>query len=159
MIDPITAISAATAAFNGIKQIVAAGREIEDCVGQLSKWAGAMSDIGFLEQKAKNPPWYKSFSRSAEAEAMEIFAAKEKIEKQKQEILTMIGYMYGDKGQERYRTILREVKAQREKHAYRKEEIKQALIEWTVGILAVVSGAAIFGVAIYYIGRSQGKWK
>jgi len=159
MIDPITAISAATAAFNGIKQIVAAGREIEDCVGQLSKWAGAMSDISFLEQKAKNPPWYRSLTGSPEAEAMEIFAAKEKIEKQKQEILTMIGYMYGDKGQERYRTILREVKAQREKHAYRKEEIKQSLIEWTVGILAVVSGAAIFGVALYYIGRWQGKWK
>jgi len=159
MIDPITAISAATAAFNGIKQLVSAGRDIEDCVGQLSKWAGAMSDISFLEQKAKNLPWYKSFNGSAEAEAIEIFAAKEKIEKQKAEILTMIGYMYGDKGQERYRTILREVKKQRKKHAYRKEEIKQAAIEWVVGILAVVSGAAILGVAFYYIGKSQGKWK
>ena len=159
MIDPITAMSVATAAFNGLKQFVAAGRDLEDCVGQLSKWAGAMSDIGFLEQKAKNPPWYKSFTGSPEAEAMEIFAAKEKIEKQKQEILTMIGYMYGDRGQERYRNILREVKAQREKHAYRKEEIKQSLIEWTVGVLAVLSGGAILGVAIYFIGRSQGKWK
>ena len=158
MIDPITAISAATAAFNGIKKLVAAGREIEDCVGQLSKWAGAMSDIGFLEQKAKNPPWYKSFSSLAEAEAMEIFAAKEKIEKQKSEILTMIGYMYGDKGQERYRTILREVKEQRKKHAYRKEEIKQAAIELVVGILALLSGFAIIGVAFYFIGKKQGKW-
>ena len=158
MIDPITAIAAATAAFNGIKQIVATGREIEDCVGQLSKWAGAMSDINFLEQKAKNPPWYKSFTGSPEAEAMEIFAAKEKIEKQKKEILTMIGYMYGDRGQERYRDILREVKAQRQKHAYRKEEIKQAIVEWIVGILALLSGFAIIGVAFYFIGKKQGKW-
>ena len=158
MIDPITAISAATAAFNGIKQLVGVGREIEDCVGQLSKWAGAMSDINFLEQKAKNPPWYKSFTGSPEAEAMEIFAAKEKIEKQKKEILTMIGYMYGDKGQERYRDILREVKAQRQKHAYRKEEIKQAIIEWVVAILALLSGSAIMGVAFYFIGKRQGKW-
>ena len=158
MIDPITAISAATAAFNGIKQLVGVGREIEDCVGQLSKWAGAMSDINFLEQKAKNPPWYKSFTGSPEAEAMEIFAAKEKIEKQKKEILTMIGYMYGDRGQERYRDILREVKAQRQKHAYRKEEIKQAIIEWLIGILALLSGSAILGVAFYFIGKKQGKW-
>ena len=158
MIDPITAIAAATAAFNGIKQIVATGREIEDCVGQLSKWAGAMSDINFLEQKAKNPPWYKSFTGSPEAEAMEIFAAKEKIEKQKKEILTMIGYMYGDRGQERYRDILREVQAQRQKHAYRKEEIKQAIIEWVIGILALLSGSAILGVAFYFIGKKQGKW-
>lgn len=158
MIDPITAISAATAAFNGIKQLVATGREIEDCVGQLSKWAGAMSDINFLEQKAKNPPWYKSFTGSPEAEAMEIFAAKEKIEKQKQEILTMIGYMYGTRGRERYLEILREVRAQRKKHAHRKEEIKQAIVEWIVGILAVVSGTAVFGVAFYYFGKKQGKW-
>ena len=158
MIDPITAISAATAAFNGIKQLVGVGREIEDCVGQLSKWAGAMSDINFLEQKAKNPPWYKSFTGSPEAEAMEIFAAKEKIEKQKKEILTMIGYMYGDRGQERYRDILREVKTQRQKHAYRKEEIKQAIIEWVIGILALLSGSAILGVAFYFIGKRQGKW-
>lgn len=158
MIDPVTAISAATAAFNGIKQLVGVGREIEDCVGQLSKWAGAMSDINFLEQKAKNPPWYKSFTGSPEAEAMEIFAAKEKIEKQKKEILTMIGYMYGDRGQERYRDILREVKTQRQKHAYRKEEIKQAIIEWVIGILALLSGSAILGVAFYFIGKKQGKW-
>ena len=158
MIDPITAISAATAAFNGIKQLVGVGREIEDCVGQLSKWAGAMSDINFLEQKAKNPPWYKSFTGSPEAEAIKIFAAKEKIEKQKKEILTMIGYMYGDRGQERYRDILREVKAQRQKHAYRKEEIKQAIIEWVVAILALLSGSAIMGVAFYFIGKKQGKW-
>ena len=158
MIDPITAISAATAAFNGIKQLVGVGREIEDCVGQLSKWAGAMSDINFLEQKAKNPPWYKSFTGSPEAEAIKIFAAKEKIEKQKKEILTMIGYMYGDRGQERYRDILREVKAQRQKHAYRKEEIKQAIIEWVVAILALLSGSAIMGVAFYFIGKRQGKW-
>ena len=158
MIEPITAISAATAAFNGIKQLVGVGREIEDCVGQLSKWAGAMSDINFLEQKAKNPPWYKSFTGSPEAEAMEIFAAKEKIEKQKKEILTMIGYMYGDRGQERYRDILREVKTQRQKHAYRKEEIKQAIIEWVIGILALLSGSAILGVAFYFIGKKQGKW-
>ena len=158
MIDPITAIAAATAAFNGIKKIVATGREIEDCVSQLSKLAGAMSDINFLEQKHKNPPWYKSFAGSPEAEAMEIFAAKEKIEKQKKEILTMIGYMYGDRGQERYREILREVKAQRQKHAYRKEEIKQAIIEWIVGVLALLSGFAIIGVAFYFIGKRQGKW-
>lgn len=158
MIDPITAISAATAAFNGIKQLVSVGREIEDCVGQLSKWAGAMSDINFLDQKAKNPPWYKSFTGSPEAEAMQIFAAKEKIEKQKKEILTMIGYAYGHSGKERYLEILREVKAQRKKHAYRKEEIKEKIIEVVVAVLALLSGFSILGVVFYFIGKKQGKW-
>lgn len=158
MIDPVTAISIASSAFGAIKQAVAAGKELEDIGATLGKWAGAMSDINFLEQKAKNPPWYKSFSGSPEAEAIEIFAAKEKIEKQKSEILTMVGYMYGTRGKDRYLEILREVKEQRKKHAYRKEEIKQAIIEWTVGILAVVSGAAIVGAVIYYVGKAQKKW-
>jgi len=158
MIDPVTAISAATAAYNGLTKMVKMGREVEDCIGQLSKWAGAASDIAFLEQKHKNPPWYKSFVGSPESEAVQIFAAKEKLERQRSEILTMIGYAYGSKGKERYKQILREVKEQRRKHAYRKEEIKQAILEWIVGILALVSGAAILGVVFYYIGKKQGKW-
>lgn len=158
MIDPITAITTASAAFNGIKALVKNGRELEDCIGQLSSWAGALSDINFLDQKHKNPPWYKSFTGSPEAEAIKIFAAKEKIEKQRKEILTMVGYAYGSKGKQRYLQILREVKAQRQKHAYRKAEIKQAIIEWVAGILAVVFTVGIFGVVIYFIGKKQGRW-
>ena len=158
MIDPITAISAATAAFNGLKKLVATGREIEDCVSQLSQWAGAASDIAFLEQKHRNPPWYKSFVGSPEQEAIQIYAAKEKLDKQRAEILRMVQYAGGSKGKQRYLQILREVREQRKKHAYRKEEIKQAILEWTVGILALVSGAAILGVIFYLIGKRQGKW-
>ena len=55
MIDPITA-NHSERWFKGLQMMVAKGREIEDCVGQLPKWAGAASDIAFLEKKAKNPP-------------------------------------------------------------------------------------------------------
>jgi hypothetical protein len=158
MIDPITAITAATAAYKGITKMVQMGREVEDCIGQISKWAGAASDIAFLEQKHKNPPWYASLTGSPEEEAVQIFAAKEKLDKQRAEILTMIGYAYGHTGKERYKQILREVKEQRRKHAYRKMEIKQAIFEWVFGILAVVLTAGIFGVVIYFIGKKQGKW-
>ena len=89
MIDPITAITAATAAYNGLTKMVKMGREVEDCISQISKWAGAASDIAFLEQKHKNPPWYASFIGTPEQEAVQIFAAKEKLEKQRSEILTM----------------------------------------------------------------------
>ena len=138
--------------------MVAKGREIEDCVGQLSKWAGAASDIAFLEKKAKNPPWYKSFTGSPEAEAIEIYAAQEKLQKQRAEILRMVAYTGGAKGKDKYLEILRQVKEQRRKTAYRKEEIKQTILEWTVGILVLASGAGILGVAFYFIGKKQGKW-
>ena len=158
MIDPITAVSVATTAFSAIQKAVAAGKELEDIGSTLGRWAGAMSDINFLEQKSKNPPWYKSFSATPEAEAIQIFAAKEKIEKQKKEILTMIGYVYGFEGKERYLEILREVKAQRRLHAYRKEELKEKIIEVIVGILAATTAVGLVTLVIYFIGTKQGKW-
>jgi len=158
MIDPISTIAAATAAFNGLKKLVATGREFEDCLGQIAKWAGAASDIAFLEQRSKNPPWYASLSGSAEAEALKIHAAQEKLASQRAEILRIVQYTGGTKGKEKYLKILREVKEQRRKHAYRKAEIKQAIIEWVAGILAVVFTAGIFGVVIYFIGKKQGRW-
>ena len=158
MIDPVTAIATATAAFNGLQKLVATGREIEDCVGQLSKWAGAASDIAFLEKKAKNPPWYKAFSGSAEAEAIEIYAAQEKLAKQRAEILRLVTYTGGQKGKDKYLEILREVKEKRRKTMYRKQEIKQAIIEWSFGILVFVSGAGILGLGFYFVGKQQGKW-
>ena len=158
MIDPVTAIATANAAFKGIQMMVAKGREIEDCVGQLSKWAGAASDIAFLEKKAKNPPWYKVFSGSAEAEAIEIYAAQEKLAKQRAEILRLVTYTGGQKGKDKYLGILREVKEKRRKTMYRKQEIKQAIIEWVFGILVFVSGAGILGMGFYFVGKQQGRW-
>ena len=158
MIDPITAIATANAAFNGLKKLVATGREFEDCLGQIAKWAGAASDIAFLDQRSKNPPWYASLSGSAEAEALKIHAAQKKLAAQRAEILRIVQYAGGKKGKEEYLKILREVKEQRRKHAYRKAEIKQAIIEWVAGILAVVLTVGIFGVVIYFIGKKQGRW-
>jgi len=158
MIDPVTAIATANAAFKGLQMMVAKGKEIEDCVGQLSKWAGAASDIAFLEKRAKNPPWYKTFSGSAEQEAVEIYAAQEKLAKQRAEILRLVTYTGGAKGKDKYLEILRQVKEQRRKTMYRKQEIKQAIIEWTVGILVLVSGVGVFGLGFYFIGKQQGKW-
>ena len=45
MIDPFTAFSVASAAFNGIKKAVEIGREVQDVYSQLSQWAGAISDL------------------------------------------------------------------------------------------------------------------
>ena len=82
MIDPITAISAATAAFNGVKKLVAAGRDIEDVVGQLGKWYGAAADLSRAEQQRKNPPMFSRLfmSGSVEEEALAIIVQKKKLE-------------------------------------------------------------------------------
>ena len=59
MIDPVTAIAGATAAFNTIKAGFAAGREIESMAGDLGRWMNSVSDIRKAEELNKKPPIFK----------------------------------------------------------------------------------------------------
>ena len=156
--DPVSVAMAASSAFTLLKKGIAAGKEIEDMGSTLAKWAGAFSDVNYLEQKAKNPPWYKSFSGSAEAEALEIFAAAEKLRSQKLEIDRMIGYAYGHTGKKRYLQTLREVKERRKKQEHRKAEIKEAIITGLLGTLVCVVVVAIVVGVFYVIGLRTGRF-
>jgi hypothetical protein len=59
MLDPVTVIATASAAYNALKKGIEIGRELQDMGGQLATWAGAISDIDYLAKKAENPPWWK----------------------------------------------------------------------------------------------------
>ena len=155
MIDPITALSVAASAVSNAKSLLAAGR---DATGALSKFAGAVSDVNYAAEKAKNPSIWKSMTGSAEAEAIEIFAAQKKMQAMKKEIEQIIGFTYGQKGLEEYKDTLRRVRAQRKKNEYRKAEIKEAIIVWTLGTLIVLAGVVGLGFLLYAIGRNEGKW-
>ena len=155
MIDPLTALSIASTAVSQIQQLMSAGK---DASAALSKFAGAVSDVNYAAEKAKNPSVWKTLTGSAEAEAIEIFTAQKKMQQMRSDVETMISFSYGPKGLEEYKETIRKVKQQRQKTLYRKQEIKEALILWTVGILATLAGVAGFALVIYFIGSSQGKW-
>ena len=155
MIDPITALSVAASAVSNAKSLLAAGR---DATGALSKFAGAVSDVNYAAEKAKNPSIWKSMTGSAEAEAIEIFAAQKKVQAMKKEVEQIIGFTYGQKGLDEYKATLRQVRAQRKKTEYRKAEIKEAIITWVVGGLICTSAIATMAVVFYFIGKQQGKW-
>jgi len=155
MIDPLTALSVASTAVSQIQQLLSTGR---DASSAIAKFAGAVSDINYAAERAKNPSIWKSLTGSAEAEAIEIFTAQKKVQEMRYQIETMIGYAYGDKGLAEYKEILRKVKKQRQDSIYRRQEIKETLLLWIVGILAFGSGGAGLAVLIYYLGQQQGKW-
>ena len=50
------------------------------------------------------------------------------------------------------------MRKQRKEEVYRKEELKRALIEWTVGILVGLAGIAGLAIVGYFLGKQQGKW-
>ena len=102
MIDPITAISAATAAFGYLKKGIAVGKDLQDMGGQLSKWAGAIADLDFADRQNQKPPWYKALGGGVEAQAMEIFAAKQKAASMRQELKDYISVMYAHQSGKKY---------------------------------------------------------
>lgn len=126
MIDPFMALAAANTAFNGVKKVVEMGREIQDVYGQLSQWAGAISDLheAIRHQDEKKPGLFEKigFSKSESGEAFDTYIAKQKIIDMEREIYHM--FIYGELqhlGMDGYREFVqtkKDIKAKREKMIY-----------------------------------------
>jgi hypothetical protein len=146
MIDPVTALAGATAAFNMLKKGIAVGKDLQDMGGQLSKWAGAIADLDFADKQNRKPAWYKTLGGGVEAQAMEIFAAKQKAASMRQELKDYISVMYGPSKWQEILEIEADLRKQKREHEHRQMEIKQAIIEWTAGFALFVLGVgAIVG--------------
>ena len=149
MLDPVSAIALATSAYSAIKKGIEIGRELQDMGGQLSEWASAISDLEYFERKAEDPPWYKAFSGNAQAEAMEVFAAKKKIEVQRNELRTYIQFSYGQSGWEEFLRTEAEIRKRRQAHEHRKAEIKEMLVSGLLIFLMLTSVTAFMTVVLW----------
>lgn len=149
--DPITIMAGASAAFNAIKKGIEVGRGLQDMSGQLSQWAGAMSDLGRAETKAKNPPWWKSLSGGVEQEAMQIFAAKKKAEEMRKELKQYISFSMGPSAWEELLRIESQVRKRKQEQEYRRVELKETILMWTVTSLTLLIGVGILGFISYML--------
>ena len=142
--DPVTIIGGATVAFNALKKGFQVGKDLQDMSGQLTQWAGAMSDLSFMEQKNKNPPWWKALNgQSVEAEALEIFTAKKKAEAMRQELKDWISFSMGPSAWDELVATEGRIRKQKKEQEYRKAEMIEAIITWTVTGLLLVSGIGV----------------
>ena len=160
MIDPISAIGMATAAYRGIKSAIDTGKELHDMAGTLSQWAGAMSDLDFSHKQAQNPPMFKKLFGASQIEqnALEIWGHKQKAKEMREEMKTHISFYYGPSAWDEIVRIEGEMRKKRAAEVYAAEERKQAIIEWMVGLTAAgVGGGILFGI-IWVIGRANGAW-
>lgn len=155
MIDPLTAIAAASAAYNGVKKVMEAGKEIEDVTQTLGKWFGALNDINRAEQQRKNPPLHAKLAGGAsiEEEAFAIIAHQKKMKEQEKEMAFMLNMRFGPNTWDEMMQLRREIKKQREDTIYAAEEFKHAVIDGAImvalsfGILGMVfSGVYLIGV-------------
>jgi hypothetical protein len=122
--------------------------------GQLATWAGAISDIDYLAKKAENPPWWK-VGGNVQAEAIEIFAAKKKIEAQRAELKTYIQYSYGQSGWDELMRIEAQVRKRKQATDHRRAEIKEMMITVTIVALVLMAGVGGLALLAYFLVQQQ----
>ena len=148
MIEIGLAIGVASKSFAAVKAMVSAGRELEDTVGQLSAWFGAISDLNEAERQIKNPPLFRKLtnSKSVEQEAIEIFAAKRKAMAQEKELREIILYAYGQEAWREMLALRKKIKADREKAVYNQIRKRKALVNNSlIGLaIAILLAGTIF---------------
>jgi hypothetical protein len=158
MIDPITlsaAVSGATAAYNGIKKAIMMGREIEDLGSQLSTWMSAVSDVDNIHKNANSPSTFdKLFNGSIEQVAMESFASKKKLAKQREELKNFLVAHYGTQAWE---DLLREegrIRRARKEAVYAREERSRQIRDYTIMGIASLIGLSALGWMLWIVSHS-----
>ncbi len=149
--DPVTIISGATVAFNALKKGFAIGKDLQDMSSQLTQWAGHMSDLGQAEKQVKNPPWWKTLGGSVEAEAMEVFAAKRKAEQMRKELKDYISFTMGPSAWDELVATEAKIRKQKKEQEYRKAEMQEAIITWTVTSVLLALGFGTLGFIMYMV--------
>jgi hypothetical protein len=137
MIEIGVAIAGAQAAYNFMKKGVQVGRDLQDMGKQLQDWANCMADIDQAEKMAEKPPWYKALGSGTQAQAMEVFLARKKAQKMRDELRELISHpaILGPSHWQEFLRIEAEIRKQKREHDFRRMEIKQAIIEWAAGIV------------------------
>jgi G3E family GTPase len=157
MVDPVTAMATASAAFGAIKKGFAIGRDIEAMASDLSRWMGALSDLDQSEKEAKNPPIFKKLfsGKTVEQEAIEIFASKKKAQAQRQELQQWIQYTMGQSHWDELIRMEGRIRKQRQETLYRQRERRRKFIE-IVSIIIFILAVAAFIFFIVWLYVQQG---
>jgi hypothetical protein len=154
MLDPVSIIGIATTAFKGLKSAVEAGREIQDVMGQLSQWAGAIADLDKLDElnKKKKNSLFTSLipknGKSVEQEAMQLYTARVSAREQRSELMQMLGALQGERGQREFMQLEADIRKKRRETAHAELERIEKLKELGLAAIVVILGIATIGGAI-----------
>lgn len=160
MIDPVTALAAATAAFTTIKKGFEVGRDVESMAGDLSRWMGAVSDIKKCEEYSKRPPLFKKLfaSGSVEEEAMQTFMAKKKAEDMRDQLKQIIILSRGMSAWDELVRTEADIRKKRQQAIYAQQEMRRKVIEVIAVVVVVGIAVGAMSLLIYAAGVRRGLW-
>lgn len=147
--DPISIFMAATAAFNTVKKLVEAGREVEDVLGQIGVWMGKVSELNALDNQ--KPSIFKRIGggKSVEQEAMEQLQRREAVRKQHLEMMSMVKLKYGPQAFEDLMHMQRQIKLKREREIIHQQQRRRDMVGYALAVIVVALGSwAIWGMVM-----------
>ena len=144
--DPVSAIAAATTAYNAIKKGFQVGKEIESMSKDLGRWMGAIQDVKDGHKKEKG----RSFG-SVEEEALESFAALKKAQQMENELRTFVNYSYGPNAWAEVLRIQAQIRLKKKEALKEAQRKKERIIEYVaIGALIVIL-ISFFSVVFYIL--------
>tara|TARA_B100000424_G_C22900938_1_gene479162 strand:+ start:209 stop:691 length:483 start_codon:yes stop_codon:yes gene_type:complete len=160
MVDPVTAIATATAAFNAIKKGFQFGRDVESMSGDLGRWMGAVSDINKADEYARRPPLFKKLfnAGSVEEEALNAFMAKKKAQDMRDELKNIIVFTRGPNAWNELLKTEADIRKKRQEAIYAQQELRRKVIEFIAVVVVVGITVTAIGLVIYAAGVRRGLW-
>jgi hypothetical protein len=155
--DPITAMAAASAAYQGIKKAVDVGRDISGMAGTIGQWSKAISDLDYMEQRALKPPAYKMFSNT-ESDALELWAHKQKAKEMREELREFVSWHYGPSAWKEIVRLEGEQRKRQRELVYRKQEFIDNCVNAVIIVLLLAAGAGALIVVLYLYSKRQGNY-
>ena len=146
--DPITAVAAATAAFNTIKKGFEFGRDVESMYKDIGRWMTANEAIHQGHATAK-----KRGIGSVEEEALETFGALKKAKRMEDELRNWLIATHGMNAWNDLLRIQASIRKKRKEEAERKRHELEQTIKWIafgfvfvcVSVLLIMIGFKYFG--------------
>ena len=138
--DPISIFMAATAAFNTVKKLVEAGREVEDVLGQIGTWMGKVSELQAADNK--KPSIFKRIGsgKSVEEEAMEQLQRREAVRKQHLELMSMVKLRYGPQAFDELMVMQRQIKLKREREIIHQAQRRKDVVMYILAACVLAGG-------------------
>jgi len=144
--DPITAIAAATTAFNAIKKGFSVGRDVESMSKDLGRWMGAIQDVKDGHKKSKG----RSFG-SVEEEALETFAAKKQAEQMERELRNFVNLSHGPSAWNEVIRIQADIRLKKKEAIAEAKKLRAKRIENIIlGVLVLFFLGAV-GAVLYLV--------
>jgi len=121
--------------------------------GDISRWMGAASDVDNAEKQAKNVGVFgKVFGGgSVEANALQAYSAKKKLEEQRYELKMFLNLTHGPQAYDEFLQMEGQIRKERQQTIYKQQQLRKQIgeaIAWLV-VVAIIGGFAVLLVGVW----------